>query len=125
MAGQARCRASAASQTAVIGRARAAARPSRTGGQPRSHAAAHPATATSVTGHAATATAATSSHPVSLTTLRSSHRHTVSLSQAQTLIGCLPLASEAPLWRRLPSSLVPRSSVQATPRPSSSLMAPG
>ena len=35
------------------------------------------------------------------------------------------LASGAPLRRRLPSSLVPRSSVQAAPRPSSSLMAPG
>ena len=90
MAGQARCRASAVSQTAVIGRARAAARPSRTGGQPRSHAAANPATATSVTGHTATATAAASSHPVSLITLRSSHRHTVSLTHAQTLTAAAP-----------------------------------
>ena len=86
MAGQARCRASATSQTTVIGRHRAAARRSRTGGQPRSHAATYPAAAASVTGHATTAAAASSSQPVSLTSLRSSHRHTVSLSHDQTLI---------------------------------------
>ena len=126
MACQACCRApSATSQITVVGRAAAAARPNRTGGQPRSHAAAYPVTVTSVTGQTATARAASSSHPVPLIILRSSHRNTVSFSHDQTLIRCLPLASGAPSWRRLPSSLVPRSSVQATPRPSSSLMAPG
>ena len=74
----------------VIGREAAAARPKRTGGQPRSHAATYPVTATAVTGQAATARAASSSHPVSLTILRSSHRHTVSLSHDQTLIGPAP-----------------------------------
>jgi hypothetical protein len=92
MACQAGCRrASATSQTAVTGsRQAAAARLSRTAGQPRSHAATYPATTTSVTGHAATAAAASSSHLVTLTILRSSHRHAVSLSHAQTLIAAAP-----------------------------------
>ncbi len=39
-----------------------------------------------------------------------------------SLMLCLLLACDAPWRRRLPSSLVPRSSVQAAPRPSGSLM---
>jgi len=73
------------SHAAVTSSAQVAARYSRTGGQPRSHAARYPAAVTTVTGQAATAAAASSSHPVSLRALRSSHRHTVSFRNAHTL----------------------------------------
>ena len=80
----------AASHAAVIGSDQAAARYSRTGGHPRSHATRYPVTVTSVTGHAATAAAASSSQPAALTALRSSHRHAVSFSHDQTLIAAAP-----------------------------------
>ena len=79
-----------ASQIPAGSSAQAAARRSRTGGQPRSHAAPYPATVTSVTGHAAIARAASSSQPPALMILRSSHRHTVSLSHDHTLIAAAP-----------------------------------
>ena len=75
-----------ASQIPAGSSAQAAVRRSRAGGQPRSHAAPYPAPATSVTGHAATASATSSSHPPTLIILRSSHRHTVSFSHDHTLI---------------------------------------
>jgi hypothetical protein len=74
----------------VAGRAQAAVRYSRTGGQPRSHAAAYPAAATTVNGQAAITAAASSSHPVSLMVLRSSHRKMVNFSQAHGLTGAAP-----------------------------------
>ena len=43
-----------------------------------------------VTGQAATAAAASSSHQVSLKALRSSHRQAVNFSQVQTLIAAAP-----------------------------------
>ena len=75
-----------ASQVPAGSSAQAAVRRSRAGGQPRSHAAPYPIAATSVTGHAATARAASSSQPAALIILRSSHRHMVSLIQDHTLI---------------------------------------
>jgi hypothetical protein len=68
---------------AVTGSVQAAVRYSRTGGQPRSHAARYPAAPVTVTGQAAMAIAASSSHPVILAILRSSHRATKSFSQDQ------------------------------------------
>ena len=56
----------AASQAAAGSSVQAAARYSRTGGQPRSHAAMYPAAAGTVTGQAATAATASSSHHASL-----------------------------------------------------------
>ncbi len=76
----------AASQAAVTGSAQAAARYSRTGGQPRNHAARYPYAAISVTGQMATAIAASASQPAPLAALPISQRHTVSFSQLQTLI---------------------------------------
>ena len=79
-----------ASQIPAGSSAQAAVRRSRAGGQPRSHAAPYPAAATSVTGHAATARAASSSHPPALIILRSSHRHIVSFSHPHTLMAPAP-----------------------------------
>ena len=79
-----------ASQIPAGSSAQAAVRRSRAGGQPRSHAAPYPIAATSVTGHAATARAASSSHPPALIILRSSHRHTVSFSHDHTLMAAAP-----------------------------------
>ena len=69
----------------MTGSAQAAARYSRTGGQPRSHAARYPVPATTVTGQVATAATASSSHQASLKALRISHRKKVNLSQAHTV----------------------------------------
>ena len=69
----------------MTGSEQAAARYSRAGGQPRSHAAPYPAAATTVTGQAATAATASSSHQVSLTALRISHRKKVNFSHAHTV----------------------------------------
>ena len=74
----------------MTGSTHAAVRYSRTGGQPRSHAARYPAAATTVTGQAAITVAASSSHPVSLTVLRRSHRKMVNFSQAHGLTGTAP-----------------------------------
>ena len=73
------------SQAAVTGSDQAAARYSRTGGQPRSHAVMYPAAVTTVTGQAAMAATASSSHQVSRKALRISHRHAVSFSHAHTV----------------------------------------
>ena len=64
----------------------AAARRSRAGGQPRRDAARYPRMATTVTGHTATRTRNSSSQPVPLTALRSSHKEMVSRSQDMTVI---------------------------------------
>ena len=78
--------AAAASHTAVMSRDAAAARRSRAGGHPRRDAARYPAAVTSVTGHSARANRNSSSHPVTLTILRISHRLMVSLSQDMTVM---------------------------------------
>ena len=80
----------AASHATVPGSVQAAVRYSRAGGQPRSHAAAYPAAATRVTGHAASTTAASSSHPAILRVLRSSHKKMVNFSQAHGVTGAPP-----------------------------------
>jgi hypothetical protein len=61
----------------------AAVRYNLTGGHPMSHADTPPTAAVSVTGHAAMTIAATSSHPMSLAILPSSHTATKSLSHDQ------------------------------------------
>jgi hypothetical protein len=73
------------SQAAVTGSDQAAARYSRTGGQPRSHAAVYPAAVTAVTGQAAMAATASSSHQDSRKALRISHKAAVSFSHAHTV----------------------------------------
>ena len=61
--------------------AQAAARRSRAGGQPAQPRRQVPGRGDQVTGQAATASGDSSSHPATLTILRSSHRQTVSFSQ--------------------------------------------
>jgi hypothetical protein len=73
----------------VTGSAQAAARYSRTGGQPRSHAI-YPVAATAVTGQAAIAATASSSHQASLKALRISQRKKVNFGQAHTVTGGPP-----------------------------------
>jgi hypothetical protein len=80
----------AAVQVAAGIRVQAAARRSRTGGQPRSHAAPYPTAAVAVTGHAATAMARSRSQPVSLAILRTSQRNTAILTSDQMLTGPAP-----------------------------------
>jgi hypothetical protein len=74
----------------VTGSAQAAARYSRTGGQPRSHAVTYPVAATTVTGQAATAATASSSHQVSRAALRISQRKSVNFSRDHTVTGGPP-----------------------------------
>ena len=73
------------SHAAVTGSDQAAARYSRTGGHPRSHAATYPVAVTTVTGQAAMAATARSSHQASRKALRISHRHAVSFSHDHTV----------------------------------------
>ena len=82
--------ADAASQAAGSSSDQPAARSSRTGGQPRHHAAAYPASATRVSGHVASIATSSSSHPAALTALRSSHRPAASFSHDHRVIATAP-----------------------------------
>ena len=84
------CTASVPSQPTVNGRKKSAARRSRAGGQPRSHAAPHPMTAGAVTDQAASASPIGTSHRMIRAALRISHKLTASLSQDRTLIAASP-----------------------------------
>ena len=83
-------RAAASSHTPAPVSAKAAARRSRAGGQPRRQAVTYPAAVTKVSGQATIATTTSSNQRAILTALRSSHRPAVSFSHDQMLIAVAP-----------------------------------